>query len=480
MGGMSSFRTQLAVTGVAALSLVLLTAMLVRDVVVGAEERIVSEAEQQCMAAAEELAQQYRERIEFQEDRDLEALPLEAQDVSLQALSATVLRAYEGAQGGFFANGRVLGRAAPSAAAAPLPLAPPELELLRSAIDSQQAQWADDGGDILVAASAEVAGRPIRVWTLKRLLNVNNAGASQRTWLLGGLAVSALLGFGALLSMSLQLRRGVDQLQQGLRQLEGDLSYRLPSVSGDLGAVASSVNKMADARDALEQQLRQRERLAALGRVVGGVAHEIRNPLSSMRLTLELLARKIRKGEADISQIDAAVAEVDRLDVILTKLLAFGRPGAEERELRPLFPIVERAVHMAEERASRRGIRIAVKQESASDCAARIDGAEIEQVLLNLLLNAVDASPDRDRVDVALRNGSNRLAIEIADRGSGIDPEVRDKVFDPYFTTKDTGSGLGLAVSRQIARRHGGDLTFSTQPGRTVFTLSLPIQGGSA
>jgi signal transduction histidine kinase len=274
------------------------------------------------------------------------------------------------------------------------------------------------------------------------------------------------------------LRRGVEDLQHGLERLESDLAYRLPKVGGDLGAVASSINQMADARDALEQQLRQRERLAALGRVVGGVAHEIRNPLNSMRLTLELLARKVRKGQADASQIDAAVAEVDRLDEILTKLLAFGRPGFEARDSQPIRPIVERAVHMAEERADRRGIQIAFDPGGESGRQAQMDGSQIEQVLLNLLLNAVDASADGDRVEVAVRNGGGRLAVEVADFGSGIEPEARDKIFDPYFTTKDTGSGLGLAVSREIARRHGGDLSFERADGRTVFTLELPAWEG--
>jgi signal transduction histidine kinase len=302
---------------------------------------------------------------------------------------------------------------------------------------------------------------------------VGSAGPSQRTWLLGGLALSALLGFAALLSISLQLRRGVENLQHGLARLESDLDYRLLAVPGDLGAVASAINKMADSRDALEQQLRQRERLAALGRVVGGVAHEIRNPLNSMRLTLELLARRIRRGEGDIAQTEAAIAEVDRLDDTLTKLLAFGRPGPERRELQQIGPIVERAVRMAEERAARRGIQI--HSNLAGDASpVRVDGSQIEQVLLNLMLNAVDASPDGGQVEVAARNGPEGLGIDVADHGEGVDPEARDKIFEPYFTTKDTGSGLGLAVSREIARRHGGDLRFVSEPSRTVFTLILP------
>jgi signal transduction histidine kinase len=231
---------------------------------------------------------------------------------------------------------------------------------------------------------------------------------------------------------------------------------------------------MAGSRDALEQHLRQQERLAALGRVVGGVAHEIRNPLNSLRLTLELLTRRIRKQYGETAPMEAAVAEVDRLDGILTKLLAFGRPGADERERRKLTPTIRRAVGMAEERAARRNIQIRLDLDNGSECEAEVDAAQIEQVLLNLLLNAVEASPENSAIDVAIHNGAGTIEMDVIDHGSGVDPKVREKIFDPYFTTKDTGSGLGLAISREILRRHGGDLKFESEPGRTAFRVTLP------
>lgn len=474
MSAIHSLRGQLIVTAIAALSLLALTAILVRDVVVGAEQRIVAEAQQQCLTAAEELASQYRVRLAFRDDTSLESLPLEAQELSLRALAATVLRAYDGLQGGFLQSGRLMGRAGLEAGEVLPPMSTLETDLVLSQLQSGASARIDDGDDILVAAAVADGSGSIEAWTMKRLSNVNNSVPSQRTWLLGGLALSALLGFGALLSISLQLRRGVETLHHGLERLESDLTYRLPAVSGDLGDVAEAINKMAGARDALEQHMRQQERLAALGRVVGGVAHEIRNPLNSLRLTLELLARRVRKQEGETAPIDAAVAEVDRLDDILTKLLAFGRPGAEERQPQQLAPTIRRAVGMAEERATRRNISIAVDLGQAVQSQADVDATQIEQVLLNLLLNAVEASPDGARVEVAARNGDQEIVIDVIDQGSGIDPEVREKVFDPYFTTKDTGSGLGLAISREILRRHGGDLSFESESGRTVFRASLP------
>jgi len=473
MPAVNTLRGQLAVTGVAAISLLALTAILVRDVLVGAEQRIVAEAEQQCATAAAELARQYRERMAFREDADLEALPLEAQDLSLKALTATVLRSYDGLQGGFVLSGRILGKAGTSGGIELPPLSASETSFLLSP-QGNGANRTDDGADILVSAAAPDDAGPIRAWALKRLPNVNNAVPSQRTWLLGGLALSALLGFGALLSISLHLRGGVENLHQGLERLESDLSYRLPTGSGDLGTLAEAINKMASSRDALEQHVRQQERLAALGRVVGGVAHEIRNPLNSLRLTLELLARRARRQEGETEPIDAAVSEVDRLDGILTRLLAFGRPGADERARQKLEPAIRRAVGMGEERATRKNVRINMDLKNANECEAEVDASQIEQVLLNLLLNAVEASPEDSVIDVAIRNKAQNVEIDVADRGSGMDSAVREKIFDLYFTTKDTGSGLGLAVSREIARRHGGDLSLESEPGRTVFRVTLP------
>ncbi len=477
---LNSLRKQLAVTGVAAVSLLALTAILIRDVVVGAEERIVAEARQQCTTAANELAEQYRARLAFRED-DFETLPMEAQDISLQALTATVLRAYDGVWGGFAAapGGAPLGVATASSGARASVLDEIERELvgrLTATTQPSAAHDVDDGADIVVGASAAVEGSAGIAWAVKRIPGANDSAPAQRRWLAGGLALSAVLGLGALISISLELRRGIDGLNQGLARLESDLSYRLPRLKGDLGEVAASINQMADSRDTLERHLREQERLVALGRVVGGVAHEIRNPLNSMRLTLELLERRVRQNRADEGQVKAAMAEVDRLDGILNRLLAFGKPGATERRLQPLAPLVEEAARMAEEIAKRKGVCVEVDSAGAGEVEAHADGAQIEQVLLNLLLNAIEAAPQDSKVDVKLSRNSSAARIEIADQGPGVEQETREKIFEPYFTTKETGNGLGLSVSRELARRHGGDLAFESRPGRTVFTLTLPLK----
>jgi len=469
---LDSLRRQLAVTGIATVSLLVLTGILIRDVVMGAEERIAAEARQQCATAAAELAEQYRARLTFRED-DLESLPIEAQDVSLQAVAATVLRAYDGVRGGFAVRpgGPLLGAAGPAPGVADPALLDRLTERAPAMVETISV---DDEADIVVGAAAAIEGSAALAWATKRLPNANDPVPSQRRWLAGGLALSALLGLAALVSISLNLRRGVDDLSQGLAQLESDLAHRLPTMPGDLGEVAAAVNKMADSRDDLEKRLRDQERLAALGRVIGGVAHEIRNPLNSMRLTLELLERRVRQGRAEEGQVRAAMAEVDRLDGILTRLLAFGKPGGADRRVQPLPPLVEEASRMAEEVAKRRNVRVELDLGAAAGAEAEADGAQIEQVLLNLLLNAIEASPADGEVRVSVSPGPSAIRIEVLDHGPGVPPEAERRIFDPYFTTKPNGNGLGLALSREIARRHGGDLRFDSEPGRTAFTLTIP------
>jgi signal transduction histidine kinase len=284
-----------------------------------------------------------------------------------------------------------------------------------------------------------------------------------------------LLGLGGLISISIRLRRGVDTVNLGLHRLESDFTYRLPAIGGDFGEIGKAINQMASRRQTLEATLRQQDRLAALGKVVAGVAHEIRNPLNSIRLTLELLGRRVQKGVVRGEEVQAALGEVDRLDRILARLLAFGRPGLEEGRVQDLRPLIERAVKMVREQSQSKNVLIAVESDR-EPLDADVDGLQVEQVLLNLLLNAVEASPGGSSVWVKARTQEGVVRIAVADQGPGIPDTIRDHVFDPYFTTKETGNGLGLSVSREVVSRHNGELTFESNGHGTTFVLRLPTR----
>jgi len=473
-----SFRVQAALIALASLSMAAVAIVLVRDAFSSAEQHLLGEAEQQCLAAVRELAEQYAERI-ARDDEPAEALPFGARDMSLRGLTATVLRGYEGVEGGFLftESGRWAGLAGPTLGVSP----PVEPEAARiAALVSKagagvvsESRQSDAGGSVANAiAPTDAPG--VLAWTRKRISSGPDPAGERRRLMLAGLVVLALVGLVGVVSISIRLRRGIEQVNAGLSSLEGDFSYRLPATGGEFGRLAEAVNQMAERRARLEMTVRQQDRLAALGKVVAGVAHEIRNPLNSIRLTLELLRRRLEKGQAQGSEVAEAMGEVDRLDRILSRLLAFGKPTPEDRRPQPLGPLVDRAINMIQDQALSKDVEVHAQKVDDAACTADIDAFEIEQVLLNLLLNAIDASPNGGKVTLQSRCENGAVEIDVRDEGGGVPAEIGEHVFDPYFTTKESGAGLGLSVSREIALRHGGDLSFENHPVGAVFRLRLP------
>ena len=469
-----SFRIEAAVIAVASLSVVALASLLVQDALSQTEGTLRSAAEQEVTAAAEELKAQYEDRAAFSE-RPLEALPAEAQDLSLRGLSQTVLRSYKGVQGGFYiaASQSVLG-----ASGAGDRRADEELRAIQLSVEqSQQAAIATGaGGDLLVArAVATSDGR--HAWALKRLVGIRDPAPNRRRWLLATLVIAAAAGVTGVVSILIRLRRGVDGVKRMLQQLESDFAYRRKPVSGDFGDIYAAIGKMADRRTELEATLRRQDRLAALGKVVAGVAHEIRNPLNSIRLQLELLKRRAQKGTVSGAEIDAAMGQVDRLNTMLGQLLGFGKPDVTDRSLQPLQPLAERSFKMVEDRARSRGVRLRLAGHDGLE--ANVNAVQVEQVLTNLLLNAVEASPDGSEVTLSIQaSGEDVVELVVNDRGPGIADTIRDHIFDAFFTTRPEGTGLGLSVSQQIVAAHGGMLSFDTSPQGTTFVVRLP-KGGS-
>jgi signal transduction histidine kinase len=483
--GLHSLRVQIAVIAAASLSVAGLAVILIHDAVARMEETLLEEAEQQCRAACRELRRQFQERAAYGGE-PLAGLPVSAQDLSLKGLAAAVLRSYEGVEGGFFEEGAILGYSYPTRAGEPkAQLTRWEQERLRAAVEkAQRGNEATTASaaferDLVVLAARPAGAEGAFAWTLKRLSGVRDpVGQRRRLWL-GALVLSALLGVAGIVSIWVSLRRGVAAVKGGLRRLEEDFAFRLPGVGGDFGEIAQAINEMAQRRAALEAEVRRQDRLAALGKVVAGVAHEIRNPLNSMRLTLELLARKVRKGTAEAGEVEAAIREIDRLDLILARLLAFGRPALQDRHVQDVAPILRRAMSLVQEQSRKKSVELAVELEEAGELRADVDAPQIEQVLINLLLNAIEASPPGRRVALAARREHGRLRITVADQGPGVPVEAQAHVFDAYYTTKPDGAGLGLSVSREIVATHGGDLTLAPGGAGATFLVDLPLERGS-
>ena len=227
--------------------------------------------------------------------------------------------------------------------------------------------------------------------------------------------------------------------------------------------------------ESAEQSLRDKERLASLGEMSAGIAHEIRNPLGIISSSAQLLDAEFTGRDAR-QLLDIIQEESARLNSLITDFLFFGRQLEPQLCECDLAALVARDVDSLRPGAEQKGIELSFEAD-CDPCPAEADPAMIRQVLLNLLLNALDATEPGGSVAVELRRGPAGFSIVVSDDGCGIPAELRGKVFDPFFTTKGNGTGLGLANSYKIAQSHGGELTFESVVGRgSTFTLTLPVK----
>ena len=229
----------------------------------------------------------------------------------------------------------------------------------------------------------------------------------------------------------------------------------------------------------LQEKVRRSERLAAIGELAAGVAHEVRNPLSSIRGFAQFLGHVLEDKPEDREYAEIMVKEVDRINNVVTNLLSFARPIKPEPTPTNIPKLITHTVRLVEEDARLRNVTIRV---SASDGLEKInvDGNQITQVMLNLILNALQALDSGGNIAVgASAIGPSILRLSVEDDGPGISPGNVDKIFDPFYTTREKGTGLGLAIVHMIVENHGGEINLlSPVPEKNKgsrITIDLPI-----
>jgi len=226
----------------------------------------------------------------------------------------------------------------------------------------------------------------------------------------------------------------------------------------------------------LRDEVERSRRLAAVGSLAAGVAHEIRNPLSSLKGFATYFRQRYGGVPDDVKMADIMIQEVDRLNRVITELLEFSRPVDLKRKATDAAGLVRRTAETIERQAREKGI--AVRTEIAPGLPpVLVDPDRMTQVFLNLFLNALAAMERGGVLSVGLALQDERtLRITVGDTGTGIRKEDLGRVFDPYFTTKPSGTGLGLAIVHRIVESHGGEIRLESEPGRgTVFTILLPV-----
>jgi PAS domain S-box-containing protein len=297
-----------------------------------------------------------------------------------------------------------------------------------------------------------------------------------------------------------------DKVQRALQQIVGgkspyvDMELRMiGSTAGDekppmkwvhcrasltehQGAKAVLVNMMDVTRiKQLENLLRVEDKMASLGRVAAGIAHEIRNPLSGINIylsTLEKIYDKKESHDTVLGILERLKSASDKIESVIRRVMDFAKPGMPHFVMGNINEPVEEAINLASVTLRKRGIKIEKRlSTNLSDC--RIDRQMIESVVLNLITNAIEAMKDVDqtnKIRVSSYVKGNHVRVTVSDSGPGIPPGLQDSIFDPFYTTKNGSTGIGLSLSRRFIADHGGSLRSSkSRLGGGKFTIEIPI-----
>lgn len=305
-----------------------------------------------------------------------------------------------------------------------------------------------------------------------------------------------LVGVGPVLALFLgwqylrEYGRPVGVLMEATRKLKaGDLNHRVQGLDHEFREVGDSFNAMADALQEQMARMQRAEELAICGKVAAGLAHEIKNPLAGVQISLQVLGEDLDLTPEDRGVFNSAREEIVRIDSLVKGLLDFARPGRPELAPVDVNEVVERAVALTTQRvptAAGNGRKVQVSPDLEPDLPQTVaDPKQLLQVLLNLMLNGVEAMPDGGQLQVATRCTLEDVEIRIADTGPGIDPEVAERIFEPFFTRKPRGTGLGLPISKSLIEQLGGTIhVANAAEGGAVFTVVVPrrdpIEEGTA
>ena len=302
-----------------------------------------------------------------------------------------------------------------------------------------------------------------------------------------GTIVTSAIAFGAYLSFWLRLPSDLyiedksELVSRGVIMfLSGLLAHQLAEATRvESRKYQDAAQRLAEANQNLQEAeaaVRRSDRLAALGQLSAGLAHELRNPLGTIKTSAEMLLKNVPADNAVAREMAGFISsEVDRTNSLVTRFLDFVRP----LELRPapadLAQVLDRSVAMVDREAAAREVTI-YKNYSPDSPPFPLDAELMERVFYNLLANAAQATAPGGAVTVKTRPADGNAEISVIDRGSGIDPKLIDTIFNPFFTTKPDGVGLGLAICSKIVDQHGGKIAVESQPGKgSVFRVYLPM-----
>ena len=297
---------------------------------------------------------------------------------------------------------------------------------------------------------------------------------------LGGIA-GLFLGFGVSQGVSRSIQRLQVQVRDAAGKLDPTASEIVLTGDGNVVALHDEMDSLSARIERFVAMLQQRDRevlraeqLAALGQLAAGVAHEVRNPLTSIKLLVQAELESRSSGGMSADDLKVIVSEVLRMERSLQSFLDYARPPQVERQQIDLETVVQNVLGLIRVRAERQ--RVAVQLVSpVAGVPISADVNQMQQVVLNLTLNALDAMPQGGRLTFTTHRRGDLAELIVADTGPGISEEMQERLFQPFATDKETGLGLGLVITRRILEAHGGQVTAENTPrGGAVFRVRLP------
>lgn len=504
-----SFRWQIALLGTLVFVLFLSVLFAAFATLRYTKSAVLSGEKKQLVAITQNLAREYDDKAEFsRQNKELAPLNNPAAASSrevLALLSRVVLQNVDGVRGGFYATASdaLLGDtfSVPEASPANPPyedLSPDQradiLDAVRGAVNTHQ-----PSEKLLANASSItlIEAVPIRdgyavigsAWTMKRISVLPGANRFRAYLITVGLGIAALASVLLTLLVIHNLQGGVRKIEGALRGLEQNLAAQIDSKSDpeEIQRISQAINRLGislkenmEREKHIEAQLRHSERLASLGRLVAGVAHEVRNPLATIRLRVQMCRRDTDNPHVKES-CAVALEEIERLNGMVNRLLNFARPVQLHCEPADLRNLVEERMESFREWAQRRGVTLSTEL-PRNNVSLKLDKDRMAQVFDNVIQNAIEAMSDGGgtlSVTLASRPGASKdtrgVCVEFRDTGKGMTASVVRHVFDPFFTTKPSGTGLGLSICHELVQAHGGEIQVDSEEGRgTSVRITIP------
>jgi signal transduction histidine kinase len=326
---------------------------------------------------------------------------------------------------------------------------------------------------------------------MERIQNLPGSNRFRAYLITVALGVAAIVCVILTLLVVRNLQSGVRKIESSLQDLESDLTSQIPTGSDpeEIERIAQAINRLGtslkdniDREKRIEDRLRHAERLAALGRLVAGVAHEVRNPLATIRLRVQMVQRDLRNTRADDS-CSIALEEIERLNGMVNRLLNFSRPVRFQPEPTNLNQLTEQRLNRFMESAEGKGIQI-ITTFPEDGALIPIDQSKMSQVFDNVIQNAIEAMTESGGTlwvsvtsQIKSASGTDKVRVEFRDSGNGINSSMISRIFDPFFTTKASGTGLGLSICHEFVRAHGGEIQIeSTEGDGTSVRIILPVR----